>query len=442
MYRMPRALTLRQHPLFRPRATRQRNLSLLPRRSNPATLYRPSGEPVRYQAVRFRKAPFFTQRRLLVTALYAGVIYLYMTLALQYLVVEIEIVPESEADEKRKQENGQEGEEMTEEDEEDLLWALDDSTFVPMTWAKKLPRSFYKGSDPEWQEFVKVAKDKSRHKKIQNELVQIVYAGSIKHPMIARQLGKDMKVGKYWLDISFPDGPPQEYERYGVEIGDDFIAWSKQKVSQENHWRLTRALWPTATAESLWATTKVLAGIQYRRAKQALGWEGKDPFSPEERYKHAMDLLAKQQQARERKEVGNTQTPDGSTPTGTVVTSTNSSATPDTTKPTTASSPSDKKLPWTLSVPMPNVSSLGTATDLPIAMHVFNHALSKNWNPKKAEPPRGTFVVQGLVEIRGQRGRMLFDVQSAYDPKAGKYVAVNAGARNFKKWNQAPKGGS
>ena len=36
---------------------------------------------------------------------------------------------------------------------------------------------------------------------------------------------------------------------------------------------------------------------------------------------------------------------------------------------------------------------------------------------------------------------MLFDVQACYDPKVGKYVAVNAGVRNFKRWNQAPRGG-
>ncbi|RMY23232.1 hypothetical protein D0866_05845, partial [Hortaea werneckii] len=59
----------------------------------------------------------------------------------------------------------------------------------------------------------------------------------------------------------------------------------------------------------------------------------------------------------------------------------------------------------------------------------------------KAEPPRGSFVVQGLVEVRGSRGRILFDVQSCYDPRQNKYVVVNAAVRGFKRWNQAPRGG-
>merc|ERR1711939_380192 len=125
-----------------------------------------------------------------------------------------------------------------------------------------------------------------RHRKIQDELVQVVYTGATQHPTISRQLGgKDLKVGKYWLDISFPDGPPLEYERSGLEIGDGFIAWSQQKVSQEQQWRITRALWPTAALSSLWAAGKVLCGINYRRVKQALGLEGSDPFSPEERHR-------------------------------------------------------------------------------------------------------------------------------------------------------------
>ena len=102
-------------------------------------------------------------------------------------------------------------------------------------------------------------------------------------------------------------------------------------------------------------------------------------------------------------------------------------------------------LPWHIPiVPLPTSSSDSNSrmsTDLPIAMHVFSATLSKSWNPKKAEPPRGTFIVQGLVEVRGSKGRMLFDVQSCYDPRASKYVHVNAGVRGYKRWRQSPRGG-
>jgi len=45
------------------------------------------------------------------------------------------------------------------------------------------------------------------------------------------------------------------------------------------------------------------------------------------------------------------------------------------------------------------------------------------------------------VEIKGSKGKIMFDVQSCYDPKEAKFVAVNAGMRSTKRWNQAPKGG-
>lgn len=454
MYQLPRALRLRQqHSLLQHTLRQQqRNFTSIPRRRYPQTLWKPSGEPVRYQAVRFKKPPYFTWRRALTIGVYTGFTYAYFSLILRYLDVEVEILDDEEAltEEEKKWQRENPGKQLPSSEpevEEGPFYAEEDSTFIPLTWAKKLPRTFYKGSDPEWQAFVKVAKDKPRHKKIQEELVSIVFAGCAQHPTISRQLGKEPKVGKYWLDISFPDGPPQEYERSGIEIGNGFIAWSQQKVSQESQWRLTRALWPSAAFHSFWATGRVLVGIQYRRVKQALGWEGRDPFSPEERYRHAIEMMEKQQQSRERKGVGETQTsPDGN-PTSAIVTTSNSAdaaAKPSIASPTVGSNassqPDSKKLPWHIPVPMPSASAASSA-DIPIAMHTFSHTLSKLWSPKKTEPPRGTFVVQGLVEVRGQRGRMLFDVSSAYDPGKGKHVKVEAAVRGFKRWNQAPRGG-
>ena len=377
---------------------------------------------MRFQAVRF-KGPGITGKRVFTIAMYGIAAYTYMNLITKFLGVEVEALEELD------DETEEDGEEM-----EDDGYAHPDSTFIPLTWSTKLPRTFYRGSDPEWQEFVKVAKDKPRHSKINNELVQLVYRESLKHPGVARQLGKDTKIGKCWLDISFPDGPPQEYERSGIEIADTYIAWSQQRMSPEDHFRMIRALWPKAAFDSLYATTSVLAGINYRRIKQALGWEGKDPFSPEERMRHAIEMHNKQHHPNEssRKQVGQGQLepnagPDAVGGSGVI-------------QPAKSTSDEAKKLrPWMVDVPMPSADQ--NSMDVPIAMSVFQSTLMKQWNPKKMEPPRGTFVVQGLVEVRGSRGRMMFDVQSCYDPKAAKFTTVNANVRSFKLTKQGPKGG-
>ena len=44
------------------------------------------------------------------------------------------------------------------EDEEEL-----EPIFIPLGWTKARPRTYYKGSDPEWQEFRRIAPDHKRH---------------------------------------------------------------------------------------------------------------------------------------------------------------------------------------------------------------------------------------------------------------------------------------
>lgn len=108
--------------------------------------------------VRF-KAPGLTPRRLATFALYSGCITGYLWYFGPEVEVEVEV-----------QEGGQQGQKSGEFVDgaafEDSEYAEEDSFFIPLTWAWKLPRSYYKGSDPEWQEFVKIAKDQTKHKRI------------------------------------------------------------------------------------------------------------------------------------------------------------------------------------------------------------------------------------------------------------------------------------
>lgn len=259
--------------------------------------------------------------------------------------------------------------------------------------------------------------------KITVELADIIYQGSISHPIIAKQLGRDPKVGKYWLDISFPDGPPQEYARSGIEVGEDFIALSTQRLSPEQHHRVERALWPAAAANGLYASSKVLFAFQYRRLKQALGLESTpEPGSPEAKMQHALQMMQAQQQ-QGKLVPGKAQTDSGAGASAPASTSTSDTS-------------SSKLFPWMAKAPTP-VSSV----EMPLAMHIFNSTLAKDWLPKKMEPPRGTFVVQGLVQVKGSRAVMTFDVQGFYEPRSSRFVTVNATPRLLKKWSQSPRGG-
>lgn len=258
------------------------------------------------------------------------------------------------------------------------------------------------------------------------ELADIIYQGSLAHPVIAKQLGKDPKVGKYWLDIQFPDGPPQEYARSGIEVGDDFIALSTQRLSPEEQHRVSRAIWPVAAANSLYAGTKVLFAFQYRRLKAALGLETTpEPGSPEARMQHMLQMMQAQQQKQEQGKFVPGKTPDAGAASASAAPATSSS-----------DAPSTWPFSWIAKPPMPPSS-----VEMPLAFHVFNHTLAKGWLPKNNEPPRGTFVVQGLIQVRGSRAVITFDVNAHYSTKESRFIVVNATPRSLKKWHQSPRGG-
>lgn len=250
------------------------------------------------------------------------------------------------------------------------------------------------------------------------ELVKIVYDTAQKHPAFVKQLGRDTKVGQCWLDIIFPDGPPQEYARAGIEVGSDYIAYALQRIDAQQQHRILRTLWPTAAANGLYNSTKVLLGFQYHRLKQLLGWEvDSTPGSQDAKYQQLLQLLQAQQA--QQAEQAKTQTGAG---------------TPEADKTQSSAS---SLLPWAAKVPQPTSS-----IEMPIAQHIFHATLAQGKMPKKMEPPRGSFVVQGLIQLKGSRSILTLDVQAFYDPKASHFLVVNATPRTIKQRKQSPKGGN
>lgn len=112
----------------------------------------------------------------------------------------------------------------------------DDTVFIPLGLAYELPKTFYKGSDPEWQSFVRLARDREKCDALKStdlspnhmlcpradvptdELTGIIgeYVGAL--PQMEKLLGKGNQPQKYWLDIDYPSGPPPEYERKGYVL--------------------------------------------------------------------------------------------------------------------------------------------------------------------------------------------------------------------------------
>jgi hypothetical protein len=123
----------------------------LPSRSHP----HPNGGPVKFYRVAIRKPPIFTRKRIINSFLYTAPLC-----ALLYfrspISIEVE-VPEEEV----ARSDGTVGV----EDDEDL----EDGLFIPFGWPKKIPKTNYKRTDPEWQSYVKLARDSKRLTEIQGE---------------------------------------------------------------------------------------------------------------------------------------------------------------------------------------------------------------------------------------------------------------------------------
>lgn len=76
-----------------------------------------------------------------------------------------------------------------------------------------------------------------------------------------------------------------------------------------------------------------------------------------------------------------------------------------------------------------------------IALSIFSTTLLKNWKNPQLEAPRGTIIVTGLIEIRGDKARTVLDVAAAYDPLIDKYVVLRVGSRLIQDKQQRPRGG-
>jgi hypothetical protein len=336
-------------------------------------------------------------------------------------------------------ERREEGEEEEEDDDEDHILLV-----IPTGLSRPKPRTFYKGSDPEWQSFKSISQDRERCKRIRDELAQLIRKALAKHPSFRSRLGEiDTSKGSMWLKIIFPDGPPLEYERPGIAILDDLsVQRAAIDVDVAHHDRIHHTLFPADIARSLYLQAKVKAAKPWLDFRSAIGW----PVDSSEK-KRLLGLNRPPPAL----------LPDGSKAPG--------SASPSTTGPLTASSAAttpqqQPEATSASSAALPQPSSTQAAgndslervllslpppddlmLDLSTFRSTFLHRKSQRQSAFTLEPPRGAFVVRGLVDVVGRRAAATLDVTGHYDPNAGKYVAVSIIIREIQDMRQRPKGG-
>ncbi|KAL8732635.1 MAG: hypothetical protein Q9166_002610 [cf. Caloplaca sp. 2 TL-2023] len=298
----------------------------------------------------------------------------------------------------------------------------EDTIFIPLGFAYQLPQKFYRGSDPEWKSFVQLSQNNKKKQALKNELTGFIgrYVGAI--PQFEEALGKGSRPRKHWLDIDFPDGPPPEYERKGLEIAGDHISWATRPVHPLHYTKLQKALWPTSLASSIWASYKTMASLQFDKLKSYLKLSS-EPASTTPASSPALTLQKLNHKISPPKQESSP-TPESKQPEESVAPAESVD------ERSTSQDPSESK-PFQLKFPPP-----GVGDDLASAATAFKTTFSQTWRPASIPPERGTVIFSGMVELVGPKGVMVLDVRGAYHAADSKWTKVGIAVRRVQSKRQ------
>lgn len=300
----------------------------------------------------------------------------------------------------------------------------EDAVFLPLTFPREIPPSFYKGSDEAWQSFVALSHDKPKIKELRNTLAGIVGQNLSQLREIQKFLGTDIRPRRYWLDLAFPDGPPPEYERIGLEITDDYVALTTRPIDAYHVAQIKHTLWPKPIAVSLWRGYEALWSAQLNSIKQYLNL----PTAP-----MAYDVDA------EGGEIYIDDLDEASSDTEDIPRG--PASVKGTSRPLPPGHPPipDKQSeegPEQISLLQKMIFEPGR-----VSFEVFKHQMAKNWEPPSAPlMVYGSVMFSGLVELVGPKGFCVCDVSASYHPIEAKWVTISVGLRRVQSFKQPPKG--
>ncbi|KAI0452376.1 hypothetical protein F5B21DRAFT_483895 [Xylaria acuta] len=390
--------------LLRPRG----NIVSLGARINPAMPKSSHSQPevVRTYRVKFRrKRPKISS--LLIYAGVSCVLYEGFTRALIALVDEEDL-------------------EMTEQERQELEEEAK-PMFIPFPgFTQKIQPLPYRGSDPEWQAYIKVSQDGELLVSIRNSLAEMALRTIAKHPGITRQWGKNVSLSKYWLDIHYPLEPPPTFVRQGLSFGGGHgITWAKQPVESVAVFRTRQALWPSAVSFSVWSFTSTLITQNAMIIAKFFGYETQTDSLPD--MQQTIERIQQQLKKQSRK-------PSAVPPPLPSEGRTGDGATTSPFPPVDGRAAGSTRTPEAMGTGTGEDNALPTvpkAKDMHIthttqehrsgAWDSFKKSLVKKWRAPHAYPPRGSIRVSGLVEVNTPGAIMTVDCVAWWDPQTKKF---------------------
>ncbi|KAJ4137431.1 hypothetical protein NW768_003018 [Fusarium equiseti] len=286
--------------------------------------------------------------------------------------------------------------------------------FLPFPFTtEEVKQPPYRGSDPEWQTFVKISQDKKLLQEIKNGLANEIKRGVERNPAFNKLLGGEVAVRKFWLDIIFPPAPPPIHYVSGIMIDEEGIFWGDRPIDSTAASTLAKALYPKALAMGCWTFVSFLAKQIAQDVGKGVGLIESDP--PESAWQHV---------------------PVGSLP-GTMPQQT----------PRVVVKHDPKTQTSTLPPALNEILGAAFGPDakldprLQAASLAGAFAFLRYWKPTRTSPSRGCIKVDGIVELKGKTAVMAVLVAGYYDPKTRQYVAVQTRLKHLMQLRQRPAPG-
>lgn len=304
----------------------------------------------------------------------------------------------------------------------------DDPAFIPLplTTKKHPPQPYYQRS-PEWQTFIKLSKDRDLQRKIRTHVAQVVLDAASRNPIFTSRLGQPTKVTRLWMDIDYPYMAPPVYERTGILVTDDAMALVTVPYDSWAAKQMERVLWPKPLALGFWALGTATVKQTTLEVARYLGFSSEEPgraqtptnpatppplpSGPGPEVQKALQQI-RQQATRRPEEVNDpgSMSPSASAPSATSSTARDKPI-PVPEKPTLGQNNQgtpDQKT-WFQEMVLSVTSSQ--------PWKQLKQTYSKEQRPFKADPPRGSVCISGLIELETPKAYVVLDVITWYDPK-------------------------
>ncbi|KAI8961244.1 hypothetical protein F5Y11DRAFT_326783 [Daldinia sp. FL1419] len=301
--------------------------------------------------------------------------------------------------------------------------------FIPLPFTTRLVASEpYKSTDPEWQAFIRVNRDREKVKGMIKSLADLARRTAANNQILVQRCGSEMKLGRYWLDVQYPARPPPTFVRKGISLGDDGVYIAEETVDTVTALQVQRALWPDTLTISLWSFSGALFKQNISNFARLFGHE---PAHPDTSFQQAVEKFKKSSQESNSKTAKSLSSENmkasdsSSTDPASPVEKRSAEATPDP-RPSTASPSSGVSSPVPI-IPGAEPGKPKSAKDMygiqttrehtSSAWLAFKQTFAQTWRPIRGMPPRGSVFVTGLVEVVTPRAFITIDVTAWWDPK-------------------------